>query len=73
MSRASVGSLSGSSVPGTDNGPDMGGAITIEQDLPTGTKLWLSAWWRETAGVPWVSISGEIAGKGCHNRKQRRE
>jgi hypothetical protein len=42
----------------------MRGALTIEQDLPVGTRLWLSAWSTETAGRPWISISAEIAGIG---------
>jgi len=43
-----------------DNRPNMRGAI--EQDLPAGTKLWLSAWSKQVAGADF--ISAEIAGNG---------
>ena len=73
MTRAAIGSIAGSTMVRLDAVPSMRGAITIEQDLPAGTKLWLSAWWRETAGAPWISISGEIASHGGRNRKRRRK
>jgi hypothetical protein len=49
----------------------MRGGMTIEQDLPAGSKLWLSAWSKETVGAPWISISAEIAGNGGYSRKRR--
>jgi hypothetical protein len=58
--RAAIGSIAGSSAPRADNSPNMRGALTIEQDLATGTKLWLSAWSKENP-TPWISISAEIA------------
>jgi len=48
----------------------MRGAITIEQDLPAGTKLWLSAWSKENP-APWISISAEIATTGGRNRARQ--
>lgn len=36
-------------------------AMTVEQDLPAGTKFWLAAWSKEIAGAPWISISAEVA------------
>jgi hypothetical protein len=58
--RAAIGSIAGSSAPRADNRPNMRGALTLEQDLPAGTKLWLSAWTKEDP-APWISISAEIA------------
>jgi hypothetical protein len=70
MTRAAIGSIAGSSAPRPDHGPNMRGAITIEQDLRAGTKLWLSAWSKESS-APWISISAEVAGNGGHSRKRR--
>jgi hypothetical protein len=47
----------------------MRGAITIEQDLPAGTKLWLSAWSKQVAGADFISISAEIAATGERRRR----
>jgi hypothetical protein len=69
MTRAAIGSIAGSSAARADRGPNMRGAITIEQDLPAGTKLWLSAWSKENP-APWISISAEIATTGGRNRKR---
>jgi hypothetical protein len=60
-SRAAIGSIAGSSAPRADNRPNMRGALTIEQDLPAGSKLWLAGWSKQIAGAAWISISGEIA------------
>jgi hypothetical protein len=46
----------------------MRGALTIEQDLPAGSKLWLSAWSKQIAGADFISISAEIAGNGGRRR-----
>jgi hypothetical protein len=70
MTRAARGSIAGSSAPRSDNGPNMRGALTVEQDIPAGTKLWLSAWTKEDP-APWISISGEIATTGGRNRRRR--
>jgi hypothetical protein len=69
MTRAAIGSIAGSSAPRVDHGPNMRGAITIEQDLPAGTKLWLSAWSKQVAGADFISISGEIATTGGRRRR----
>jgi hypothetical protein len=44
MTRAARGSIAGSNAPRADNRPNMRGALTVEQDLKVGTKLWLAAW-----------------------------
>ncbi len=69
MTRAAIGSIAGSSAPRADRRPNYRGALTIEQDLPAGTKLWLAAWSKETAGIAWISISAEIAGNGGPRKK----
>jgi hypothetical protein len=46
----------------------MRGALTIEQDLPAGTKLWLSAWSKQISGADFISISAEIAVGGPRKR-----
>ena len=69
MTRAAIGSIAGSSAPRADHGPNMRGAITVEQDLPAGTKLWLSAWTKDDP-APWISISAEVATHGGRNRKR---
>jgi hypothetical protein len=64
VGRAAIGSIAGSSAPRADNRPNLRGALTIEQDLPAGTKLWLSGWSKRVAGADFISISAEIAGNG---------
>jgi hypothetical protein len=68
---AAIGSIAGSSAPQADNRPNMRGAMTLERDLPAGTRLWLSAWSKKIVGAPWISISAEIAGNGGYSRKRR--
>ena len=68
MTRAAIGSIAGSSAPRADRRPNMRGALTIEADLPAGTKLWLSGWSREVAGAPFISIQCEIAIGGPRKR-----
>jgi hypothetical protein len=48
----------------------MRGAITLEADLKAGTKLWLSAWWREVSGCRFLSIAADIATHGGRNRRR---
>jgi len=48
--RVARGSLSGRWSPRGDGAPNLTGAVTIERDLPKGTKLWLSAWTRAATG-----------------------
>jgi hypothetical protein len=47
--RAARGSLTGRWAPRAGR-PNLRGAITIEQDLPAGSKLWLAGWTRTAAG-----------------------
>jgi hypothetical protein len=68
MTRAARGSIAGSSAPRANNAPNMRGAMTVEQDLPAGTKLWLSAWSKKTCGGPWISITAEMDGNGGFHR-----
>jgi hypothetical protein len=49
----------------------MRGAMTVEQDLPAGTKLWLSAWSKQIAGADFISISAEIAGNGGPRKRRK--
>ena len=70
MTRAAIGSIAGSSAPRDNGAPNYRGALTIEQDLPAGTKLWLSAWTKENP-TPWISISAEVASTGGRSRKRR--
>ncbi len=64
---ATIGSIAGSSASRADNRPNYRGALTIEQDLPAGSKLWLSAWSKEDP-APWISISVEVAVGGPRKR-----
>ena len=58
--RAGIGSLSGGWEPRRAC-PNIRGGITIERDLPAGTKLWLTGWTRTIAGGEVVSLVVEIA------------
>ena len=68
MTRAAIGSIAGSSAARADNRPNMRGALTIEHDIPAGTKLRLSAGTKENP-TPWISISAEVTTIGGRNRK----
>jgi hypothetical protein len=68
MTRTAIGSIAGSSAPRDDNRPNMRGVLTVEQDLPAGTKLWLVAWSMQIAGADFISISAEIAVGGPRKR-----
>jgi hypothetical protein len=68
MTRAARGSISGSSAPRADNRPNMRGALTVEQDLPAGTKLWLAARSKQISGADYISISAEVAIGGPRKR-----
>jgi hypothetical protein len=68
MTRAAIGKIAGSSAPREDTRPNMRGALTVEQDLPAGTKLWLAAWSRQIAGADYISISAEISIGGLRTR-----
>jgi hypothetical protein len=63
--RAGRGSLSGRWSPRGDRWPNLRGAITLERDLPAGSKLWLNGWTRQDgAGGEFVSLSAEVAQGG---------
>jgi hypothetical protein len=47
----------------------MRGAITLETDLKAGTRLWLSAWWKEVSGCRFLSIAADVATHGGRNRR----
>jgi hypothetical protein len=68
MTRAARGSIAGSSAPRADDRPNMRGALTVEQDIPAGTKLWLAAWSKRISGADLISISAEIAVGGPRKR-----
>jgi hypothetical protein len=70
VTRAARGSIAGSSAPRADNRPNMRGALTIEQDLPAGTKVWLSAWSKQISGADFISISAEVAVGGPGKKKE---
>lgn len=67
--RAGRGSLSGRWAPTSDAFPNMRGAITVERDLPAGTRLWLTGWTKTIAGGEFVSLLVEIADKGGRPRR----
>jgi hypothetical protein len=67
--RAARGSLSGRWSPRTDGWPNLRGAITLERDLPAGSKLWLNGWTRQDgAGGEFVSLSADVARGGPRRR-----
>ena len=68
MTRAAIGSITGSSIPRPDRRPTWRGSITVEQNLKAGDKLWLAGWSKETAGAPWISIAAEVAVGGPRKR-----
>jgi hypothetical protein len=51
-----------------DQTPNLRGAVTIERDLPAGTRLWLSGWTKTVIGGEFGSFALEIAGKGGRAR-----
>lgn len=56
--RIARGSLTGALMPRADAAPGLRGALTIEADtiLRPGARLYITAWIKETAGVPFVSL-----------------
>ena len=70
--RIGRGSLTGTWPARTvDRLPNLRGIITIERDLPAGTRLWLSGWTRPgPAGGEFISLAVELAGKGGHRRRR---
>ncbi len=72
--RVARGSLSGRWPPRGDGHPNLTGAITIEQALPAGTKLWLSGWTRSAASSDeFVSLVATVAIGGSRRARRRRE
>jgi hypothetical protein len=69
MTRAAIGSISGSSIPRDDRKPTWRGAMTLEQDLKAGSKIWLSGWSRQVSGADFISLSAEVAVGGGPRRK----
>ena len=63
IQRAGRGSLTGRWEPRPGSCPNIRGGITIERDLPAGTKLWLTGWTRTIAGGEFASVLVEIADK----------
>lgn len=67
--RAARGSLSGAWLARNDRRPNLRGAITVERDLPAGTRLWLSGWTKAARGAEFISLSAEIATNGGRRRR----
>ena len=70
MTRVAIGSITGSSAARVDNRPNMRGGVTVDRNLPVGTKLWLAAWSKRIAGADYISISAEIAIGGPRKRSK---
>jgi hypothetical protein len=72
--RAARGSLTGRWTARADSLPNLRGAITLERDLPAGSKLWLSGWTRTIGGpygAEYLSISATVA-EGRPRKPRRR-
>jgi hypothetical protein len=68
--RSGIGSLSGNMNPHRDRSPNFRGSLSVEQDIPAGTKLWLCGWTRSGPdGCWWISISADVATKGGRARR----
>lgn len=67
------GSLTGRWTARDDRLPNLRGALTIEEDIPAGTKLWLSGWTKKVAAGTdcgeFVSLAADIAIGGPRKRK----
>jgi hypothetical protein len=61
--RVGRGSLTGRWKPGAEASPNIRGGITIDRDLPAGTRLWLTGWTKTIVGGELVSVLVEIADK----------
>ena len=73
--RSARGSLQGRWRPRNDGLPNLRGGITIERDLPAGSKLWLSGWTRTTGGpdgAEFVSLEAAVADGGPRRSRPRR-
>lgn len=59
------GSLSKNKRREKDTHPLLKGCITLDRDLPAGTKIWLAAWKKESTDGqdPWFSINASISGQ----------
>lgn len=70
--RVARGSLTGRWAPHAGS-PNIRGSLTLEQDLPAGTKLWLAGWTRTAACCEeFVSIVATVATGGPRKRGRRR-
>lgn len=58
---AAKGSLSKAKDKASENHPDYKGSLTINEDLPAGTKLWLSAWLNQGDNGMYMSIKASVA------------
>jgi hypothetical protein len=59
--RVGRGSLTGRWEPRPEAYPNIRGGISIERDLPAGTKLWFTGWTKAISGGQVVSVLVEIA------------
>ncbi len=59
--RVGRGSLTGRWEPRPGTCPNIRGGMTIERDLPAGTRLWLTGWTKAITGGEVVSVLVEIA------------
>jgi hypothetical protein len=57
-------------VPRADRRPTVSGVITVETDLPAGSRLFLSAWPETIAGCTWLRTRLEIPVKGGRPRRR---
>jgi len=73
--RAARGSLYGRWAARGDGKPNMLGAITIERDLPAGSKLWLRGSTRQAggaySGIEFISIEATLATRGPRKGRAR--
>lgn len=71
--RVGRGSLSSRWSPRGEGAPNLTGAVTIERDLPAGTKLWLGAWTSSAARSDEVlSVVAKVANSGPRKGRGRR-
>jgi hypothetical protein len=68
--RAGRGSLVGRRAPRPDGRPNLVGALTLEQALPAGSRLWLNGWTCQAGGESFVSLSAVVA-QGSPRRRWR--
>jgi hypothetical protein len=42
--------------PKTDKPPNFSGSITLERDMPAGSKMWIAGWTHALCDAAWVSL-----------------